>query len=469
MMDKVLPQNMSSLVEGYRTGEFTPLDALGATLELVDAVNPSINAMAMVDADGARAAAAESTSRWASGNALSSLDGVPVTIKDSVNAVGMPWRHGSAAHTNVPDAEVDSPPAARLKEAGAVIVGKTTMPDFGMMAAGVSSLYGIVRNPWDLSRNTGGSSAGAGASLAAGIGYAAVGTDIAGSVRLPAGHCGLVALKPTQGRIPHLPSSMMRSPGPMARTVDEAIAMYRAIARPDRRDAWSLPAESIEESRWEADVRGLRIGVMTDMGYGYEADAAVVAVVDAAAQVFAVAGAKVTRVTPPFDSDPYAPLDRLFQVRARAEWESIPEERRGEVIGAVSAWAEPASFASATDYSRDLEAVNAAQMRIQRHLEPYDFVISPVIPVVGFAADTVGLDPERPLAHCSFTAWFNQTGQPASTLCFGMLEGCPVGVQIVGSRFADTDVLAMTKWLEDRRRFDMNWPDLALGVSGGAR
>ncbi|MFD4784938.1 amidase [Rhodococcus qingshengii] len=469
MIDKVLPQNMSSLVEGYRTGEFTPVDSLSATLALIDAVNPSINAMAMVDVDGARSAAAKSAARWATGTPLSSLDGVPVTIKDSVNAVGMPWRHGSAAHSDVPDAESDSPPAARLKEAGAVIVGKTTMPDFGMMAAGVSSLYGIVRNPWDLSRNTGGSSAGAGASLAAGIGYAAVGTDIAGSVRLPAGHCGLVALKPTQGRIPHLPSSMMRSPGPMARTVDEVVDMYRAIARPDSRDAWSLPAQSIDESRWETEVRGLRIGVMTGMGYGYEAEPAVVAVVDAAAQVLAAAGAKVTRVTPPFESDPYAPLDRLFQVRARAEWESIPEERRAEVIAAVSEWAEPASLASATDYSRDLDAVNTAQARLQRHLEPYDFVISPVIPVVGFDADTVGLDPERPLAHCSFTAWFNQTGQPASTVCFGMVDGCPVGVQIVGSRFADIDVLAMTKWLEDRRPFDMTWPDLTLRVSGGVR
>jgi amidase/aspartyl-tRNA(Asn)/glutamyl-tRNA(Gln) amidotransferase subunit A len=164
-----------------------------------------------------------------------------LTIKDSVHAVGTPWRHGCAANADVPDSTFDSPPAARLKEAGAVIVGKTTMPDFGMMAAGVSSLYGITRNPWDTSRNSGGSSAGAGAALASGIGFSAVGTDIAGSVRLPASYNGVFALKPSLGRIPIYPPFLGRVTGPMTRTVSDAALAMTALTKPDTRDYMALP------------------------------------------------------------------------------------------------------------------------------------------------------------------------------------------------------------------------------------
>ena len=182
----------------YRTGAVTPVDVLAATLARIAERDPIVNAIAHLDLDGARTAAQASTLRWRQGRPRGPLDGLPVTVKDSIHAAGMPWRHGSAAHTAAPEATVDAPPAARLREAGAVILGKTTMPDFGMLASGVSSLYGIVRNPWNPARSPGGSSAGAGAALAAGIGYGAVGTDIAGSVRLPAAHCGLVALKPSR-------------------------------------------------------------------------------------------------------------------------------------------------------------------------------------------------------------------------------------------------------------------------------
>jgi amidase/aspartyl-tRNA(Asn)/glutamyl-tRNA(Gln) amidotransferase subunit A len=442
----------------FTSGELTPSELLDATLEQIALVNPAINAMAYVDESGARAAAEAATRRWAEGRPLGALDGVPVTVKDSVHTVGMPWRHGTAANATLPVSTWDAPPSARLKEAGAVIVGKTTMPDFGMLAAGVSSLYGITRNPWDLARNPGGSSAGAAASLAAGIGFGAVGSDIAGSVRLPAAQCGLVALKPTQGRVPHLAPSTMRSAGPMARTVDDVIALYRVLTRPDPRDIWSLPPEPDDRLDEPLDPRGLRIGLLTDLGAGPEPLDEVVEVVRAAAAALASAGAVVKDVPAPFEGDPYPALDRLFQVRARAEWESLPEPARDLVLPVVADWAAGAAGITATQFARDTEAVMAAQARLADAIDDVDFVLSPVLPVVGFPAEAPGADPARPLAHTGFTAWFNQTGQPAASVCFGFAGGMPVGVQVAGRRFADQEVLRVTKWIETCRPAELRWP-----------
>ncbi|MET0899341.1 MAG: amidase [Mycobacterium sp.] len=451
--------DIATLGAAYRRGDTTPDEVLEHTLKRIDNRNPAINALAFVDADGARAAAAAATQRWAAGTPFSDLDGVPVTVKDSVHTVGMPWRHGCAANHDLPDSTFDAPPAARLKEAGAVIVGKTTMPDFGMMAAGVSSLYGITRNPWDPARSTGGSSSGAGASLAAGIGFGSVGSDIAGSVRLPAGHCGVVALKPTQGRIPHTAPSTMRSAGPMGRTVDDVMALYDVLTRPDARDLWSLAPESGDTSREPLVPNGLRIGVLTELGPGFAADAPVAAVVREAAAALRAAGATVTAMPPVYAIDPYPALDRLFQVRAVAEWESIAEDRRDSVHPVIRQWCAPAAQYSAADFTRDSEAVARSAETMRAACARFDFVLAPVSPMVGFAAEETGADPAQPLAHCGFTAWSNQTGAPASAVCFGFSGGMPIGVQVIGPRFADREVLRLTKWLEGARSFDMKWPE----------
>jgi len=463
----VLDGDIAALTGAYRSGQTSPVEVLEATLARVAQRNPAINALAHLDADGAAEAAHASARRWAAGTARSPLDGVPVTIKDSVNAAGMPWRHGCLAFDGVPDAGVDAPPAARLKEAGAVIVGKTTMPDFGMMAAGVSSLYGITRNPWDLTRSTGGSSSGAGAALAAGIGFASVGTDIAGSVRLPAGHCGLVALKPTQGRIPHLAPSTMRSAGPMARTVGDATLLYDVLSRPDARDLWALAPESGATSPEPLSPNGLRIGVLTELNPGFAAEAAVAEVVGAAAAALAAGGATVAAMGPVFDRDPYPALDRVFAVRAVTELQSIPEDRRHLVHPVIRDWCASAADHTAADFTRDSEAVARSAETMRAACAEYDFVIAPVLPMVGFAAEVCGGDESHPLAHCGFTAWANQTAAPASAVCFGFAAGMPVGVQVIGPRLADRAVLRLTKWLERARGFDIDWPHpVAAGVGG---
>jgi amidase/aspartyl-tRNA(Asn)/glutamyl-tRNA(Gln) amidotransferase subunit A len=474
--DDPLGWSLAQLRESFRTGAVTPVQVLDATLDRIAEADPILNAMAGLAGESARAAAEAATRRWAAGRPLGELDGVPVTVKDSVRTVGLAWRHGSAAYADLPVSSTDAPPAARLKEAGAVIVGNTTMPDFGMLAAGVSSLYGITRNPWDPTRSPGGSSAGGGASLAAGIGFGSVGSDIAGSVRLPAAQCGVVALKPTQGRVPHLPVSTMRSAGPMARTVDEVTTLYRVLSRPDPRDVWSLPPEPDGEGPddrpgwWTEPLHpaGLRIGLLTELGLGPQPSAPVLAAVHAAAAAFGSAGATVEPVAPPFGavlggsgsagSAPDLALDRLFQVRARAEYEALDPERRELMLPTVADWAAEAAGRTAVAFSRDTDAVLAAQELLRDRLSGFDLVLSPVLPMVGFPAEAVGADPARPLAHTGFTAWFNQTGQPAAALCFGMDDGCPVGVQLAGRRFHDRLVLRAAGWLEAQRPFPMVWP-----------
>lgn len=450
---------IKDLSERYRAGSADPVEVLDQELERIARLNPIINAIPFVAERSAREAAQASAARWKAGRPKGLLDGVPVTIKDSVRAVGMPWRHGTLPNANLAMDVVDSPPAKSLKQAGAVILGKTAMPDLGMMAAGVSSLYGVVRNPWDLATNTSGSSAGAGASLAAGIGFASVGSDIAGSVRLPAASNGLVGLKPTQGLIPHLAASTTRSAGPLARSVADAWAMLEVITTADRRDNLSLPPLADSESRSEISPAGLSIGVLTSLGYGFGVEPAVIAAVLDAANAFVDGGAHVAEMDPLFDHDPYDPLDRVFQVRALTEIESYGAAGHS-VLPQVHDWAQAARSYSASDFSRDLAAVDSAQEHVAKRTRAYDFVLSPVLPVVSFPAESVGLDASRPLAHCGFTAWYNQTGQPAVTICFGMDQGHPIGVQLIGQRFDDYKLMRLASWLESRRGFQLQFPTL---------
>jgi Asp-tRNA(Asn)/Glu-tRNA(Gln) amidotransferase A subunit family amidase len=448
-----------SLVDAYARGALSPVEVLEATLAHTDKVNPIVNALFSVRPEEARQAARASEARWRAGTPLGPLDGVPTTVKDSVAMVGWPYFHGIGANRHAPASTFDSPPAARLKEGGAVIFAKTTMPDGGLLAAGVSSLFGITRNPWGLAFNTGGSSAGAGASLACGLGVVSVGSDIAGSVRLPASHCGLAALKPTQGRIAHLSSDIMRSAGPMGRTVADIAAMLTVIGQPDVRDAWCLPGEGIAyETCLDRDLTGVRIGVLTDMGFGPKAEAAVVALVEAAGRALAAMGAIVEPMPAPVDFDAYAAIDRVLQVRGLAEYRALPPHGPGDVTATVFDWCKPAEHYTALDQSAAMLEIARIRARVFAACDGFDYVISPTLPMVNFAAEAPCIDPAVPLGHATFTALFNQTGQPASSVCFGFDDRrLPIGVQVVGQRFDDIGVLQVSRALE-RARPPMDWP-----------
>lgn len=333
------------------------------------------------------------------------------------------------------------------------------MPDMGMLGSGISSLYGVTRNPWDTAFSPGGSSSGAGASLAAGIGYAAVGSDIAGSVRLPAAHCGLAALKPTQGRIPHVPASTMRSAGPMARWVDDVELLLDVIGVPDARDIYALPPELPFEERGPA-----RIGVLLDLGYGEPAVPEVRAAVQDAAAALVAAGHDVTEVPVPFDTDPGPVFDRIFAVRAFQELGALAPGRRGESLDVVREWADRTGDVSAAQYSDDLGAALAAAVRFVDATRAWDYILTPVLPMVGFAAEAAGpFSP--PLSHATFTAIANQTQQPAGTVAWHVGEQrLPIGVQVIGAKFDDRGVLRILKQIESAR---VGWPGWPVG--GGRR
>src|SRR3984957_9655454 len=241
------------LIAGFRAKQFSPSEVLEDVLTHIAAWEPHIKALYAFDPEGARANAKASTERWQQGQCIGALDGVPVTIKDNIATKGVPVPLGAATSQLTP-AAADAPPAARLREAGAVIFAKTTMPDYGMLSSGLSSFHPLTRNPWDLTKNPGGSSSGAGAAGAAGYGPLHLGTDIGGSVRLPACWCGLVGLKPSLGRVPIDPPYVGRVTGPMTRTVDDAALMMSVLSRPDRRDSMSLPSNDIN---WKALDRPL--------------------------------------------------------------------------------------------------------------------------------------------------------------------------------------------------------------------
>ena len=457
-IDELAGLGISQLLRLYARGEVSPAAVMRTTLDHAAAVNGAINALFHVVADQAMAEARASEERWLRQAPRGRLDGVPVTVKDSVNVAGWPYLHGAKPNRDRPLAVEDAPPAARLKEAGAIIFAKTTMPDCGLLGAGVSSAHGITRNPWKLSASTGGSSAGAGASLAAGLGFGSVGSDIAGSVRLPASQCGLAALKPTQGLIPHLAPDIMRSAGPMGRSIADIAAMLTVLAEPDPRDCWSLPPQSIAyEEQLGGDVQGLRIGVLLDMGFGPRPDREIAGVVRQAAEVLAAAGATIAEVPPPFDHDAYAAIDQVLQIRGYAEIQAFAPERRPEVTEAVRQWCEPARHFSALDYAAMLQDIARSRGRLERSLAAYDYVLAPVLPVAGFPAEAPGLFSDVPLRHANFTAMFNQTAQPASSVHQALVHGLPVGVQVIGRRFDDLGVLRVSQRLEAARG-PVSWP-----------
>jgi len=459
---EVIGMSLAELANAYAARELSPVEVLLAVIDHSRAVNGAINALFSLRPDDAMESARQSEARWKAKATLGPLDGVPMTIKDSVAMAGWPYFHGIGANRSQPPSNYDSPPAIALREAGAVIFAKTTMPDCGLMASGISSLHGITRNPWGLAWNTGGSSAGAGASVAAGAGFVSVGTDIAGSVRLPAAHCGLAGLKPTHGRVPHLPADTMRMAGPMGRSVDDIARLLTVLARQDERDTWSLPADGLRyHEGLDRDVKGLKIGILTDMGFGAKPEAAVRHAVEAAGQLLAGAGAIVAPFVSPLDYDAYAPIDLFLQVRGYLEYTSLPPHTDGarNINPYVREWCLGGARHSGADLYRALGQIGKMKTVLLAAFKGWDYVLAPTLPVVNFPAEEPGVSRQKPLEHTLFTAMFNQTCQPASTICMAFdSRHLPIGVQVIGHRFDDHGVLQLTNVLEQLRSVTMDWP-----------
>ena len=448
------------LIAGYRAKQFSPSEVLEEVIAHVAVWEPHIKALYLFDPEGARAIARASTERWNKGEPMGTLDGVPVTIKDNIATKNQPVPLGAASMPQVP-APKDAPPAARLREAGAIIFSKTTMPDYGMLSSGLSSFHPLTRNPWDVSKNPGGSSAGAGAAGAAGYGPLHLGTDIGGSVRLPACWNGLFALKPSLGRVPVDPPYVGRVAGPMTRTVDDAALMMSVLSRPDRRDGMSLPAHEINWKALEKSPRKLRIGLMLDAGTGQALEKEVRDVAIKAAKAFESAGAVLTEVDGILTREMLDGLDHFWRARMWSDLSLLPPEQRSKALPYIYQWAETGAKLSGVDVVRGFNATMAIRAAAAKLFCDLDYVISPVSPVVNFPAEFAAPvnDPDRPFEHIAYTVPWNMSENPAISINGGYdAKGFPIGVQIVGRRFDDLGVLGMAKAFEGLRGPQRPWP-----------
>ena len=342
-----------------------------------------------------------------------------------------------------------------------MIFAKTTCPDHGMLTSGLSSFHPLTRNPWDLALNPGGSSAGAGAAAAAGYGPIHLGTDIGGSIRLPAALTGTVGFKPSHGRVPIEPYALGRCAGPMTRTVADAALAMAALSRPDPRDDTALPASDIAWDALDGTPRGLRIGLMRDAGCGLPVDPEVAGAVAAAARVFADAGAEVVEVAPVMTRAGLDGLDAFWRARAWAEIGAMTAQDRASVLPYIRDWAEGGAAVSGVGAVRGYDATVAMRRACGRVFESVDALLSPTIPVVSYPAAWASPidDPARPFEHIAFTVPWNMGEQPAVSLPCGLsASGLPIGLQIVGPRFADLAVLRLAAFYERTRGFVMAWP-----------
>ena len=452
-----------ALLYHYGRGSLSPVEALQSVMERIARLNPGINAFAVMN-PAALETAGQSAVRWRAGRPLGLLDGVPCTVKDLLDMAGLPTRRGSRLTSAEPVAD-DAPAVMSLKNAGAVIVGKTTTTEYGWKTPGDCPLHGITRNPWDPSRTTGGSSSGAGAAGAACFGPLHIGTDAGGSVRLPAAWCGLVGLKPSFGRIPQWPLGAFANvacAGPMTRTVGDCALMLSVLAQFDRRDPFCLPDAARD---WRADlsqgVAGLRVCVLRYPGFDAPVDADGVAAVEEAAQLLADAGAELEDASPDLP-DIRAVFGRVWGVALSRLVATVPEAERYKLDDGLLEVAAQEGGMLATDFvGAEAMRIEAAHAMARLHAE-YDLVLSPTVTSGPPPADAPTRDPVRALwtEWAPWTFLYNLSRQPAITVPMPPgADGMPRSVQLAGPLYRDDLVLRGAWAIEQAGAF----PLAALG------
>ena len=458
----MLDMTARQMIDRFADRSLSPLEYARALVVHIERWEPALGALYAYDPQALLEAAALSEARWQAGMPCGLLDGVPVTLKELIATQGQPIPQGSLASTLVP-ASADAPVAARLKEAGAIIFAKTTVPDFGMLSSGLSTFHTLARNPWDLSCNPGGSSAGAAAAAAAGYGPLHVGTDIGGSVRLPAAWCGLVGFKPSLGRIPVDPYYTGRCAGPMTRTVGDAALMMNVLALPDARDATSLPYAPIawDSAYQRCDMQGMRVGLLLEPGCGLPPDPEICDAVRTAADGFAALGAQIVPIRPVMTQEMLSGLDDYWTARSWAELRTLPESQQHKVLPFIRAWAGRGRHIDGARALDGLGQTFALRRACAALFEAVDAVLSPTPPNISFPAGNAGPtnDPERSFDHIVYTVPWNMSEQPAISINCGFSStGMPIGLQIIAPRFADLMALKMAATYEVLRGPMPRWP-----------
>lgn len=441
-------------------------------LERIDRYNDAVNAYCHLDAEGALAQARESEARWMAEAPIGLADGVPIGVKDNILVAGMPTRYGSKLSSDKP-AKHDAPAVARLREHGAIVLGKTAMPEIGWKAVGDSPLTGITRNPWDTRKTTGGSSSGAVAAAVLGMGSIHLGTDGGGSVRIPASFTGCYGIKPTRGRVASWPASPLGTlahVGPLARSVADAALAMTIVSGPDLRDVygWISPAPDFQHGL-EDSVRGLRIAYSPRLGFVERVHPEVEASVEAAALLFESFGAHVETADPDIGGDPIAAWDTLWWTSAALNLRPHGDRVRELCDPDLVAGAAHGNTLSAIDYVdaqlKRAEVSNA----LARFFERFDLLLTPATPLPAFEAGCLvppgGEWGERWTDWAPFSYPFNLTQQPAASIpCGQTRDGLPIGLQIVGAIGADDVVLGASRAFERARPIpNLNEPRVVQG------
>ena len=441
----------SELLAAYRDRRLSPVEVLDAQLPGIEA--DAFNAFSLVDAEGARAQARASEERWRDGAPRGALDGVPVAVKDAYPVRGWPTRRGSRAIDPAGPWDDDGSAVAALRRNGAVLPAQTTSPEFGWKGVTDSPLYGITRNPRDPDKTPGGSSGGSAAAVAAGLVPLALGSDGAGSIRIPCGFTGLPGLKPTFGRVPMWPPSAFGTVshgGPIARTVTDLALLLDVMCEPDPRDWMALepPTRSFLDGL-DDGIAGLRVAFSADLGYvGVDPDVA--AAVERAAAVVDALGAHVERVDPGF-SDPREVLETLWWATCAKLVADLGADP-GVLDPGFAAVAAAGREIALPGYLSAVKARDALGTQMSRFMSEWDLLITPTLPIPAFAAGRnvpEGWPDEHWQSWTPFTYPFNLTQQPAATVpCTDTAAGLPIGLQIVGARHADALVLRAARAYE---------------------
>jgi len=433
-----------------RDKQLSPVELTTALLARIEALDPRVNAFCLVTADLARAAAREAEIAVMKREPLGALHGVPLSLKDVLYTRGVRTTGGSRLFADLVPEE-DNVAVGRLKAAGAVILGKTNTSEFGHKALTDNPLFGVTRNPWDLTRTPGGSSGGAAAAVASGLGPVALGTDGGGSVRIPAGFCGLVGVKPSFGRVPQTPGfpgwDHIGTIGPLARTVRDAAAVLDVIAGGDDRDRTSLPREPGSYLQaCDQDVRGLHVAWTPDLGYA-AVDERVLEICGNAAAEFEGLGCHVEVVNPGWES-PEEAFATIVAAQFYAAWADALPAREADMDASLVRLIRRGGAVTAREYLTAMAKVSAYWQEVHIFLARFDLLLTPTAAVPPFALgagvprEIAGQEVSR-LGWMPFTYPFNLTGQPAASVPAGWTEdGVPVGLQIVGRRHADRTVLA---------------------------
>lgn len=445
----------TELLSLYRRKQASPVEATRAALARIERFDSVLKAYSFVAADAALASARESEARWHRGEPCGPLDGVPASIKDLILTRGMPTLRGSRTVDASQPWEVDAPASARLREAGAVLLGKTTTPEFGCKAETNSPLTGISRNPWDPRMTPGGSSGGTAAAVAAGMGAVSVGTDGAGSVRIPAAFCGNVGLKPSFGRVPAHPLSFFGTVshlGPHTMSVRDAALMLNVLSQPDARDWTSLPADGCDYTAGLEDgIRGLRIAWSPTLGYAKNVDVQVAAACDRAVRRLAELGANVEAVDPGIE-DPLEITSGLWFVGAWTLWNTLTAAQQTLTDPDFAAEARLGSGFSALDVQQLQLRRGALGSHLRQFMQRFDLLVTPTVAVPAFEARPPGRRDMTPLELLGWTPFsypFNLTQQPACTVPCGLTaQGLPIGLQFVGPMFGDALVLRAARAYE---------------------